>query len=212
MRLRRCSSTGVPPVGGGGIGILPMIHGQDAHATVRRLLPSRDTALSAFVLVVRLGLGFMFIMSSMPKIRQPYVFLGSVYGYELVGPKMGVLVAMVLPWVELLAGVCLVGGVFVGGALLASMGMGVLFTFVLGYALWHHLDISCGCFSSSAAGKVSYLTLIRAMVITLLSAAAYAGVILLQPKQWEPAAEPESKPEDSSRFTSAEGGLTALPE
>jgi uncharacterized membrane protein YphA (DoxX/SURF4 family) len=107
------------------------------------------------VLVVRLGLGFLFIASSVPKIRQPYMFLGSVYGYEIVGPKMGVLVAMVLPWVELLAGVCLVGGVFVGGALLASTAMGVLFTYVLASALWRHLDISCGCFSSSAAGKIS---------------------------------------------------------
>ncbi len=153
---------------------------------LRSWLPSRETALSAFVLAVRMASGFMFIVSSVPKIRQPYVFLGSVYGYEMVGPKMGVLVAMVLPWVELFAGVCLVGGVFVGGALLASLGMGALFTFVLGSALWRQLDISCGCFSSSAAGKISYMTLIRAVVITVLSAASYAGVILLQPRRWQP--------------------------
>jgi len=149
------------------------------------LLPGREQMLSAFVLVVRMGLGFMFIVSSVPKIRQAYVFLGSVYGYEMVGPKMGVLVAMVLPWVELFAGVCLVGGVFVGGALLASLGMGVLFTYVLGSALWRQLDISCGCFSSSAAGKISYMTLIRAAAITLLSATAYVSTILLQPRQWQ---------------------------
>jgi uncharacterized membrane protein YphA (DoxX/SURF4 family) len=200
-------------VGVGGIGILPMIHGQDAHATRRRLLPSRDAALSAFVLVVRLGLGFMFIMSSMPKIRQPYVFLGSVYGYELVGPKLGVLVAMVLPWVELLAGVCLVGGVFVGGALLASVGMGVLFTFVLGYALWNRLDISCGCFSSSAAGKVSYMTLIRAIVITLVSAAAYAALILMQPRYWQSPlhdSETEDRPRPTSQRAPAGDGMLAV--
>jgi putative oxidoreductase len=163
-----------------------------------RFLPGKAGVLAAFVLVVRLGLGFLFIMSSMPKIRQPYVFLGSVYAYELVGPQLGVLVAMVLPWLELLVGVCLVGGVFVGGALLASTGMGVLFTFVLASALWRHLDISCGCFSTSLAGKISYVTLIRAIVITLCSAIAYAGVIFLQPRQWqggvpEPAEETQSK-------------------
>lgn len=175
---------------------------------LRRLLPSRDATLSAFVLVVRLGLGFMFIASSMPKIRQPYAFLGSVYGYELVGPKLGVLVAMVLPWVELFAGVCLVGGVFVGGALLASMGMGAMFTFVLASALWRHLDISCGCFSSSAAGRISYLTLIRAIVIMVVSTAAYAGVILLQPRHWqEPQPGFEPKPGDALRCVPANGGL-----
>ena len=156
----------------------------------RRFVPSRERAISGFVVVVRLGLGFMFIASSLPKIRQPFAFLGSVYGYEIVGPKMGALVAMVLPWVELFAGVCLVGGLFVGGALLASVGMGVLFTFVLGSALHRHLDINCGCFSTSGADKIGYVTLIRALVITLLSAAAYAATILKASRGWgAPASE-----------------------
>jgi uncharacterized membrane protein YphA (DoxX/SURF4 family) len=163
--------------------------------TLSRFLPSKERVIAGFVLVVRLGLGFMFIMSSLPKIQQPYSFLGSIYGFELVGPKMGMLVAMVLPWVELLTGVCLVGGVFVGGALLASTGMGVLFTFVLASALYRHLEISCGCFSNAGAGKISYLTLIRAIVITLVSAAAYAETILLAPKQWRP---PSAEPNPSA--------------
>ncbi len=132
---------------------------------------------------------------------RPYEFLGSVYGYELVGPKMGVLVAMVLPWVELLA------GVFVGGALLASVGMGVLFTFVLGSALYRHLDISCGCFSNPGAGKISYLTLIRAIVITLVSAGACAGVVLLAPKRWQASAAEPSPHEQAQSEPAARGTL-----
>ena len=127
----------------------------------------------------------------LPKIRLPYAFLSSVYGYELVGPKMGVLVAMSLPWLELFVGVCLVGGVFVGGALLASIGMGAIFTFAVGSALYQNLDISCGCFSASMAGNIGYGTLTRATVITLLGAGAYAGTILLAPRRWPiPAPEP----------------------
>ena len=174
----------------------------------RRFLPGRDRFASGFVLVVRLGLGFMFIVSSLPKIQRPYPFLGSVYGYEIVGPKLGVLVAVVLPWVELFAGVCLVGGVFVGGALLASMGMGALFTFVLGSALYRHLDISCGCFNTSSAGKISYLTLIRAIVITVVSAAAYASTILQQPRQWLfPAAAPEQEGEVRTKTAATQAEL-----
>jgi len=150
---------------------------------MRFSLPSRESTLAGFILVVRLTLGAMFISSSLPKIRLPYAFLSDVYGYELVGPKMGVLVAMTMPWLELFVGVCLVGGVFVGGALLASIAMGAMFTFVLASALYRRLDISCGCFSSGG-GKISYVTLIRAIVITALSAAAYGGTILLAPRQW----------------------------
>ena len=158
-------------------------------------LSTKETALSGFALIVRLALGAMFIASSLPKIRLPYAFLSDVYSYELVGPKLGVLVAMTLPWFELFVGICLVGGIFVGGALLASIAMGAMFTVVLASALYRRLDISCGCFSS-AGGKISYLTLIRALVITLFSAAAYAATILLAPKQWlPPTAVPEPEPQ-----------------
>jgi putative oxidoreductase len=132
---------------------------------------------SAFVLIVRLSLGCLFLWSSVPKIRQPYDFLSSVYNYELAGPKLGMLVAITLPWVELL-----VGGIFVGGALLVSIAMAAMFTFALAFALYHGLEISCGCFGASEAGPIDYSTLIRACVILLLSTLAYCALVfIMQP-------------------------------
>lgn len=136
----------------------------------------RERLVYGFTLVVRLGLGCLFLWSSLPKIRQPYDFLSSVYGYELVGPKLGMLTAMTLPWLELLVGVCLVGGIFVSGALLASIGMAAMFTIVLASALYRGLDISCGCFGDSAE-VISYSILIRACAILLISITAYISVV-----------------------------------
>lgn len=135
--------------------------------------------LTCLAIVLRIGLGCLFLYSSLPKIRQPYDFLTDVYNYELVGPKLGLLVAMTLPWMELLAGICLLGGIFVGGALLASAGMAAMFTFVIGWALHQGLEISCGCFGSGTE-SITYITLIRAIVILLLSATAYLVVVLQQ--------------------------------
>ena len=142
--------------------------------------------LSMLSVMIRLGLGCLFLWSSLSKIQLPHDFLGQVYAYRLATPVSGMFVGIVLPWLELLVGACLLGGVFVGGALLASLGMGMLFTFVLASALWRQLDISCGCFTSSVAGKISYMTLIRAIGITLLSAAAYGAALFPQPKEWPP--------------------------
>ena len=122
----------------------------------------------------------MFIWSSLPKIRQPYDFLSSVYSYELVGPKLGMFVAMTLPWLELLVGICLIGGIFIDGALLASIAMTAMFTFVLGSALYHGLEITCGCFGASATEIIGYSTLIRACLILLASIAAYTIIFALQ--------------------------------
>ncbi|MFC1738396.1 MauE/DoxX family redox-associated membrane protein [Planctomycetota bacterium] len=120
-------------------------------------------------MLVRLALGCLFIYSSLPKIRQPYDFLSSVYSYELVGPKLGMLIAMVLPLLELFTGICLVGGIFISGALLVSIAMATMFTFVITSVLYRGLEISCGCFGPSAKGMISYATLIRACIILLFS-------------------------------------------
>jgi len=141
----------------------------------------RKRLFCGFSFVVRLGLGCLFIWSSLPKIRQPYDFLSSVYEYELVGPKLGMLVAMTLPWLELLVCVSLVVGIFVGGALLASIAMAAMFTFVLASTLYRGLQISCGCFGASDTSIINYFTLIRACIILLLAIAAYIGVVILRP-------------------------------
>jgi len=133
----------------------------------------RGRLANVFVLIVRLVFGCLFLASSMPKLRQPYDFLGSVYGFELVGPRVGIFVAIMLPWLELLAGICLIGGIFIGGALLAGAAMSAMFTFVLASAVQRGLEISCGCFSPSDASIVGYSDVIRATAMFVAAAAAY---------------------------------------
>ena len=137
----------------------------------------RRKLIDVFILIARIGLGCLFIYSSLQKIRQPYDFLSSVYGYELVGPKLGMFVAMTLPWLELFTGVCLVGGIFISGALLTSIAMGAMFSYVIISSIHRGLDISCGCFSSSGTGKIDYLTLIRALTILVFGILAYLCLV-----------------------------------
>ncbi len=147
---------------------------------MKKKLLHKQNILSGFGFIVRLALGCMFLISALPKIRQPYDFLGDVYGYELVGPKLGMLIAMTMPWAELLVSICLLGSIFVGGALLISAGMAAVFTFALSSALYRGLEISCGCFGGGG-DSIGYSTVIRAGVMLLFSIAAYIGVVTLQP-------------------------------
>jgi hypothetical protein len=129
---------------------------------------------------VRVGLGCLFLWGSLPKIRQPYDFLSSVYNYELVGPKLGMLTAMLLPWLELFVGLSLLGGIFVGGALLATIAMAAMFTFAIASALYRGLEISCGCFNPSDPAIISYSTLLRAALILIFSIAAYICLFIFR--------------------------------
>jgi uncharacterized membrane protein YphA (DoxX/SURF4 family) len=146
---------------------------------------NKQWVFEAFMYITRVCIGCMFIYSSLPKIRQPYDFLSSLYSYELAGPKLGMLIAMTLPWLELLVGICLVGGIFIGGSLLVSMAMAAMFTYVLGSALLNDLDITCGCFGAGATDIVNYSTLIRAIIMLIASFLAYICVILLPPQRKE---------------------------
>jgi uncharacterized membrane protein YphA (DoxX/SURF4 family) len=145
-----------------------------------KYLPNGNQVSTSFAAMVRLIIGAMFIISSLSKIQRPFDFLSSVYSYELAGPRLGLIVAIVLPWMELIVGICLVGGVFVGGALLVSVAMGILFTIVVGSAIYRELDISCGCFSAGGARRISILTLVRAVLIVLFSAGAYVLFVLVR--------------------------------
>ena len=149
---------------------------------MRRSHVSSRRAATGLTVVARLCLGCLFIYSALPKIYQPYDFLHDVYNYEIVGPKLGLLVAMALPWSELLTGICLLGGIFVGGALLMSMGMAAMFAFVISWALYQGLNISCGCFGSGTE-KITYITLIRAIGILLVSCLAYGAVLWFGPSK-----------------------------
>ncbi len=140
----------------------------------------RSSWFVVLALMIRLALGCLFVWSSLPKIFLPHAFLGDVYAYRLVGPTVGMLVAMILPWLELLAGICLLGGLCVSGALLMCMGMALMFLGAVSWALHQGLDISCGCFGSSASVPVGYGTVIRIIAILISSGFAYMVEVLTQ--------------------------------
>jgi hypothetical protein len=79
------------------------------------------------------------------KLLDPRTFAHSIAQYDLVPEGLLPLVAIGLPGLELLAGLGLIlevrGSLTVIGILL------LIFVVILGFAVWHNLDIDCGCFT-----------------------------------------------------------------
>ena len=129
--------------------------------------PPRFVTTGLFV--CRIMLGFTFILSAIPKLLMPYVFLSNVYGFELLGPNVGLLVAIILPWLEITLAILLLADVFAVEAILISAALGAAFTFAQASAIYHGLEISCGCFSQVDAAQVSYLTMGKAALLALVA-------------------------------------------
>lgn len=128
---------GPPAAGVGCMRVLRGLHGQRGMNT--------RAVMRGGTVVLRCGLGLVFIFTAIPKLQQPYDFLSAVYNYELVGPIAGLWVALVVPWIELVVGISLCVGVMQCGSLLIAMLLLALFTFVRASAVYEGLPISCGC-------------------------------------------------------------------
>jgi len=117
-------------------------------------------------------LGALFLYAGVVKAADPHGFSLALYNYHLLPGWLINPLAIILPWVELMAGVSLLVGIWTqGGALLASALLAI-FALALGISLIRGLDIACGCFStSSGAEPITWLYLVRDLI--LLGMGAY---------------------------------------
>ena len=101
------------------------------------------------LLISRLILGGVFVYASFDKILHPHEFAEVVYNYQILPDALVNLTAILLPWLELSAGVFLILGLFLRGALFTCNVLLAVFLVALASNLARGLDIDCGCFSSS---------------------------------------------------------------
>ena len=103
-------------------------------------------------LVVRLLLGLMFVYASLDKIADPAGFARIVYQWQTVGPIPSNLVAVTLPWIELLAGLLLIVGSWKREAAAVVAVLLVVFIVAAVGVLVRGIDVdNCGCTSVAAA-------------------------------------------------------------
>ena len=99
-------------------------------------------------LVLRLLLGAFFVYASLDKIASPAGFARIVYQWQVAGPVPSNLVAVTLPWVELVAGLLLIVGVWRREAALVVALMLVVFLGAAASVLARGIDVqNCGCVS-----------------------------------------------------------------
>ena len=120
-------------------------------------------------LVLRIVLGCVFIYASLDKIRHPDLFAEAVYNYQLLPDVTVNLVAISLPWLELLGGSLLVLGLWMEGSILILSGLMVIFIGALGINLARGLDVHCGCFITQSSDPITILTLFRDSLFLLIA-------------------------------------------
>jgi uncharacterized membrane protein YphA (DoxX/SURF4 family) len=103
-------------------------------------------------LTARVLLGSWFLYSGGLKIFVSGLdrFTRDIANYQLVSAPLDAVAAYTVPWVEVVAGLCLMLGFLRRGAILGIAGLVVVFSVSVGWAWSQGLDISCGCHGGDA--------------------------------------------------------------
>ncbi len=98
-------------------------------------------------LAARWILGATFVFASYNKILAPAAFAKIIYGYDLFPAVLINLIAIIVPFLELVAGLALIVGFFPRSAALIVNAMLLVFITALSINLIRGHEFDCGCFS-----------------------------------------------------------------
>ncbi|TAE77533.1 MAG: DoxX family protein [Verrucomicrobia bacterium] len=108
--------------------------------------------------VLRVALGGWFFYSGWLKVFETGLddFTRAVANYRVLVAPWDAVLAYAVPWVEMVAGLCLVLGFWRRGALWTLAGLVGVFAFGVGQAWLRNLDIACGCDGNPDAARIHY--------------------------------------------------------
>jgi len=144
-------------------------------AAVKTDASSRGWKVAA--MICRLIVGGLFIYAAQSKIIDPMKFAEEVRAYELAPLALTNLIAIILPWLELIAGVLLIVGLWRVEARLLILLMMLGFTFGKISVELRGLDINCGCWGNDWMEEVFHGiwgVLLNIVLIGMLAADHFA--------------------------------------
>ncbi len=116
-------------------------------------------------LIVRLWIGGLFTWSGVTKLNHFEAFEKAALNYHILPETLTKIYALMLPWVEILAGGYLMLGLFTHFAALLVILMMASFIIAIGAALFRGDDLDCGCFVGGKTEPVTPKKLVEDFIL-----------------------------------------------
>jgi putative oxidoreductase len=126
---------------------------------------------SRIELAARWILGLTFIYASFHKITAPAEFAKIIYGYDLF-PSVAInLIAIIIPFLELVTGLALVIGLYPRSAAIMIDGLLLAYIIALTINFIRGHEFDCGCFTAGQGGHIDspVVMLVRDSIYFMLS-------------------------------------------
>ncbi len=121
-----------------------------------------------WIFILRVIIGGLFIYASLDKILHPLDFAKAVDNYRMLPPVMVNILAILIPWVEIICGIALIIGFFSDGAVLSITILLLIFIIAMVQATIRGIDTGCGCFKvTGETSKVGWARIGEDILILL---------------------------------------------
>jgi uncharacterized membrane protein YphA (DoxX/SURF4 family) len=125
---------------------------------------NRENALDWLHAVARLFCGAILVYASSDKIGSADTFIHFVTGYLLIPDALVPLLAVLVPWLEFLAGAGLLLGFRWRGAALVYCGLMLAYSIAISWNLIQGVPIDCGCFPGETE-QFTWWTVLRDLAL-----------------------------------------------
>jgi len=139
------------------------------------MIMTKITVNEKIIFLIRIIVGFVFVYASIHKIADPESFAKSIENYRIL-PLFSVnVVAIIVPWVELIVGLFLMFGVFIKASSSIATFLMLFFSLLVFVTIIRGIDISCGCFSSSVSTPVGWQKFTENITLSIISFLVYSS-------------------------------------
>jgi putative oxidoreductase len=104
---------------------------------------------------IRITLGVIFVYASYHKIEDPSAFAKILYGYDLFPGITINIIAITIPFIELLTGFCLIFGLYPRSAVFIINALLLCFILAISINLIRGHEFDCGCFGSNGTDSTA---------------------------------------------------------
>ncbi len=119
--------------------------------------------------ILKLLLGFVFVVASLGKIIDPQGFAKDVYSYAIFPSYLVPLFAVIAPWIEFIAGLLLMLDIYPKSNALTINGLLIVFIIAIVIDVIRGVKISCGCFDFLfPEEEIGWTTIIRDLILLMM--------------------------------------------
>ncbi|MCF7824981.1 MAG: DoxX family membrane protein [Candidatus Marinimicrobia bacterium] len=121
---------------------------------------------STLYLLLRIGLGLVFVYASLDKIWYPGLFAKSIANFKILPLPFLHAAAIILPWMEFLTGLALILDRYPRAANLIIGLLTGIFTMAIISAMLRGLNFNCGCFNlDSTEANIGILKVLENLLL-----------------------------------------------